>query len=89
MDRYTNSENEMVCQCCEKEMPFRLEDGLPFFVAAVFDSSCPRELQQNRIALCPVCAAKFQHARKTMDNELVECLSTKPDLHVPVQLAGK
>jgi len=32
-DLYTNSADEMICQACHQEMPFRLGDGSPYFEA--------------------------------------------------------
>ncbi|MBK8459516.1 MAG: hypothetical protein IPL43_04410 [Micropruina sp.] len=50
---------------------------------------------QNRLALCPVCAAKYQHANDTHMERLEEEILTQPidaitrELEFEVQLAGR
>jgi hypothetical protein len=51
-------------------MPFRLDDGSPYFEAIHLLHLVRQELYQNRLALCPVCAAKFQHAIGNSDEEI-------------------
>jgi hypothetical protein len=88
-DLYTNAANQMICQCCRQEMPFKLLDGeTPYFEAVEFLKECSRELVENYIALCPVCAAKFQHARATTDEELRAALPVTSVDNVSVSLAG-
>jgi hypothetical protein len=49
---------------------------------------------QNRLALCPICAAMYQHARETVDAEIRRSLieHSSPDeapfVEIPVMLAG-
>jgi len=85
---YTNDDGVMVCQCCREEMPFQLADGSYYFEAVQFDYSCDRELPQNHMALCPVCAAKYLNARTTPDTEMRLALETG-NVEIPVILAGK
>jgi hypothetical protein len=87
-DLYTNDDGVMVCQCCREAMPFQLADGSYYFAAVQFDGECDAELPQNHIALCPVCAAKYQNARTTSDAELRAALENG-NSEVPVVLAGK
>ncbi len=68
--RYKDDDGELRCQCCENPMPFRLDDGSPYFEAVQFLRLVRREITQNRIAMCPVCAAKFQHALGNSDEEI-------------------
>ncbi|MCW5941794.1 MAG: hypothetical protein KIS66_06165 [Fimbriimonadaceae bacterium] len=68
--RYTDDDEELRCQACEQPMPFRLDDGSPYFEAIQFLHLVRQELYQNRLALCPVCAAKFQHAIGSSDEEI-------------------
>jgi len=77
----------MVCQCCRSAMPFKLADGSYYFEAVQFDYGCDRELTQNHMALCPVCAAKYQHARTTPDADLRAAL-VNGNSEIPVTLAG-
>jgi hypothetical protein len=85
---YTNDNGVMVCQCCREEMPFRLADGSYYFEAVQFDYECARELLENHMALCPVCAAKYLNARTTPDAGMRLALE-KGNAEIPVILAGK
>ena len=88
-DLYTNAADQLICQCCRQEMPFKLLDGeTPYFEAVEFLTECSRELVENYVALCPVCAAKFQHARATTDEELRAALAVTNVDNVHVSLAG-
>lgn len=87
-DLYTNDDGVMVCQCCRNGMPFQLADGSYYFEAVQFDYECERELTQNYMALCPVCAAKYRNARTTTDAEMRAGLESG-DSEIPVTLAGK
>jgi hypothetical protein len=76
--RYTDEDQELRCQCCEQPMPFRLDDGTPYFEAIQLLKIIRQELYQNRIALCPTCAAKFRFALGTTDEEIYELVLTAP-----------
>jgi hypothetical protein len=81
-----------VCQICDKEMPFKVGDQY-YFEAVQFDSGAHRDLQENRLALCPNCAAKYLYARPTPIDALREDLLTQTigmsgSVSVKVQLAG-
>ena len=62
---YTNAEGQMLCQVCQKVMPFKLDDDHYYFEAVEFDRRQSREHPQNHLALCPTCAAKYKHAMGT------------------------
>lgn len=68
--RYTDEDEELRCQVCENAMPFRLDDGTPYFEAVQLLRLVRHELYQNRLALCPVCAAKFRFALGESDEEI-------------------
>jgi len=61
-ERYTNSNDEMICQICEDIMPFKKIDGDYYFEAVeIFDKeNMPKEHQIPHLALCPTCAAKYK-----------------------------
>ena len=87
---YTNEDGVMVCQCCRREMPFRCRaDGEYYFEAVGFLVDLGFELHQNHIALCPVCAAKFQAARYTDDKDLLDNLLGSKSLYTELELAGE
>jgi hypothetical protein len=71
-DLYTNPDGEMICQACHLAMPFRLEDGTPYFEAPELFQSSSAELAENHLALCPTCCAKWQHANSTSDVEICD-----------------
>ena len=92
--KYTNVNSEMVCQCCQNEMPFKIGDA--YYFEAV---QCVKEVKnhyiENRLALCPTCAAMYQHARETDDHK-IQCSIMKnnspdkaPFVEFPITLAGK
>ncbi len=83
----TNSSEQMVCQICIEEMPFKLDDGSYFFEAVQCVRELKRELPQNYIALCPVCAAMFKHVNGTEPIELKQRILNATGSEVPVTLA--
>jgi hypothetical protein len=91
--KYKNEEGQLICQCCHKEMPFKLKDG-EYYFEAIQCLKLDRFFHQNRLALCPTCAAMYQHARQTSDEE-IRCsiksipLETTLSAEIPVRLAGK
>jgi hypothetical protein len=85
----TNEEDQMVCQVCGDEMPFKLNDESYYFEAVECVKGLSRELLQNYIALCPVCAAKFRHANYTAASELKQRILSATGSEVPVTLARK
>ncbi len=68
--KYKNPEGQLVCQCCHNEMPFKLQSGEHYFEAVQCIRDMDAHHKQNRLALCPTCAAMYQHARETDDTEL-------------------
>ena len=73
---YTNDKDQLVCQICEEEMPFRRRDGRYYFEAVQLFDNLSREYAAAYVALCPLCAAKFKELVKK-DEEQRESLSTK------------
>ncbi|WP_306253517.1 sacsin N-terminal ATP-binding-like domain-containing protein [Parvularcula sp. IMCC14364] len=67
--QYTDRDGLMICQVCEKPMPFSLDDGTPYFEAVEFLSSddLSKRHKQNYLALCPNHAAMFRHANASED----------------------
>ena len=90
-EQYTNPEGQMICQVCEKEMPFRKRDGEHYFEAVEILSRehLPKEHEAQFLALCPVCAAKYKEFVKS-DEDAMKALhdalksSDKPE--VPLAL---
>jgi hypothetical protein len=68
--KYTNGQGQMVCQVCRNEMPFKLGTGEHYFEAVQAIRGLSQNYYENRLALCPTCAAMYQYARSCTDTEL-------------------
>lgn len=60
-NQYTNDMDQMICQICKEEMPFRKRNGQYYFeaVEVLSRDHFPKEHEAQYIALCPLCAAMF------------------------------
>ena len=93
--KYKNSEEQLVCQCCHEEMPFKLPSGEHYFEAVQCIEDKETRHFQNRLALCPTCAAMYQHAHKTDDTVIrrriikLDADDQAPAVEIPVLLAGR
>lgn len=91
--KYTNPHGELICQCCHKEMPFKVND-IHYFEAIQCVRGLDKHQYENRLALCPICAAMYRHARGTDDTEIRRRIishdapETTPSVEVLVSLAG-
>ncbi len=95
--KYSNADGQLVCQCCHEEMPFKLSSGEHYFEAVQCVGEKDKETRyfQNRLALCPTCAAMYRHARETDDIEIHRRIldltadDVSPSVEIQVQLAGR
>lgn len=58
---YRNTSDKLICQMCQKKMPFRLLNSQEYYFENV--QLLPKikyELKANHLALCPLCAAKYK-----------------------------
>lgn len=92
--KYINAAKQLVCQCCHEEMPFKVGDSHYFeAIQCVRDSD--KHHFANRLALCPTCAAMYQHAKETDDAEIHRLIvgheadDQAPSVEIPVRLAGR
>lgn len=71
-EQYTNDDAQMVCQICKKEMPFMNRKGKHYFKAVemLSEKYFSDEHQEQYLALCPLCAAKYK--------EFIKYLKTNP-----------
>jgi hypothetical protein len=74
---YTNDEGVMVCQICEREMPFKKLNKEYYFVICEITintkkepSEVKKEATQSYLALCPTCAAKYNVFVHTKPEEM-------------------
>ena len=62
-NRYTNTLNgNMICQICQNPMPFKDKSDNDYFVTRQLFSSkiFEKEMDENYVALCPICDAKYK-----------------------------
>lgn len=93
-NQYTNEAGQMVCQICKEEMPFRKRDGAYYFEKKeVFSRKyLPKENEAQYLALCPVCAAKYEEFIKTDDDimaELKEAIVSSDDCEIPISFGNQ
>ncbi len=90
-NRYTNDEQQLICQICKEEMPFRKRDGDFYFEAVEMFTNdvLDREHEAQFLALCPLCAAMYTEFIKKDESamkNLVETLTRSEYPEIPVQL---
>ena len=90
-EQYTNDSDEMVCQICKEEMPFKKRDGEYYFetVEALSKDYFTKEHEAQFLALCPLCAAMYKEfviLDKDAMKELHRVLKDSDDLEVSLQL---
>ena len=93
-NQYTNEADQMVCQICKEEMPFRKRDGTHYFEKQeVFSKKyLLKEHEAQYLALCPLCAAKYYEFVKNDDGimtELRERIVSADDCEIPVLLGDE
>jgi len=90
-NNYTNDADQMICQVCKNEMPFRKRDGKYYFekVEALSIDYFPREHEAQFLALCPLCAAMYNEfirndvsAMESLKKELM----TSEEPEIPIKL---
>jgi hypothetical protein len=88
---YTNDDDQMICQICKEEMPFRKRDGEYYFakVEALSPIYFPKEHEAQFLALCPLCEAMYKEFVKN-DELAMEYLSlalrTSQEFEIPLDL---
>ena len=92
-EQYTNDSDEMVCQICQEEMPFKKRNGEYYFeaVAALSKDYFPKEYEAQFLALCPLCAAMYnEFVIRAKDKDAMKglhrVLKDSDDLEVPLNL---
>lgn len=90
-NQYTNEADQMVCQICKEEMPFRKRDGAHYFEKKEVLSRkyLPKEHEVQYLALCPLCAAMYEEYVKNDEDamaDLKEKLVSADDCDVPLTL---
>lgn len=93
-NQYTNEADQMVCQICKEEMPFRKRDGTHHFEKKEVLSRkyMPKEHEAQYLALCPLCAAKYDEFVKTDDEVMIELrgkIACAEDYEIPISLGDE
>jgi hypothetical protein len=92
---YTNTDGKMVCQICKNEMPFKKRDGDYYFEAVEAFSEkkyLPKELEEQYLALCPLCAAKYKEFIKndpSSSDKFYQILKNCKETEVPLTLGSE
>ncbi len=88
----TNEDGQLICQLCEKPMPFSLPNGEEYFEAYQYSEILGKEYEANHLALCPNCAAEFKYACQTDENKRAELIldidltAAEEDLIAPIAM---
>ena len=87
-DQYTNDSEQMVCQICQDELPFKLENGSYYFEAVEVLPKYEKRIREAYLALCPNHAAAYQYANSSQ-NEMLDLIETAFGCEVEVLLGGR
>jgi hypothetical protein len=70
---YKNVNEQLICQCCQKEMPFKLRSTGEYYFEAtqIFKKINPKHYQL-RLALCPNCNAMYEHGVELEDSIIID-----------------
>ena len=90
-NQYTNEKDQMICQICKVEMPFKKRDGEYYFeaVEALSGKYFTKEHEAQFLALCPECAARYKEFIKRDEaamKNLYQAMKNSNDLEVPLKL---
>ena len=81
-ESYTNSAGQMICQMCEKPMPFKKRDGQYYFESVESLNTLPQE--HHALYLAPLCAAKYKEFVKRDPDALERLQGTLVSSHEPI-----
>jgi hypothetical protein len=93
-NQYTNDDEQMICQICKDEMPFRKRDGKHYFEKKEVLSLeyLPKEHEAQYLALCPLCAAKYREfiiSEPLAMDELKEKIANSEGCEIPILLGNE
>ena len=79
--QYTNETEQLICQICKEEMPFRKRNNEFYFEAVELLSKdyLPIEHESQYLALCPVCTAMYKEFIKSDDTKMVNLVKEIKD----------
>lgn len=86
-DQYTNSNDQMICQICRDELPFRLPSGSYYFEAIELVSEAKKRHRATYLALCPNHAAAYRYAN-AQRHSMAELVATASSKEIDIALGG-
>ena len=93
--QYTNDADQMVCQICHEEMPFRNRDGEYHFDAVeVLKDYFTKEYAAQSLALCPKCSPQYKEFIKRVPEAMEELknllmVPNSSNFSVPLKLGNR
>lgn len=88
-ETYTNEKGELICQICQKKMPFKKRNGDYYFESIELLNDIDREMEELHIAMCPLCAAMYNEfvkhdegAMESLKNALMNSEKPEVSLHL-------
>ena len=93
-NQYTNDDDQMICQICQKEMPFKKRDGEYYFETkeALSRDYFTKEHEAQYLALCPECAARYTEFVKNDEDAMkrvYDFLKNSDSLEIILQLGER
>lgn len=85
---YMNESKQLICQICRQEMPFKKPNGEYYFAKREI-TGLPKEFDVSYVALCPLCAAKYQVFIQSDDeamSDLKKAILSTQICEVPITL---
>lgn len=88
---YTNDDQQLVCQICKDEMPFKKRNGEYYFeaVEVLNGDHLSKEHEAQFLALCPVCAAMYKEFVQRNPDAMAQVASlllASQEPEIPLQL---
>ena len=94
-ESYTNEADQLVCQICHEEMPFRNRDGEYYFDAVeVLKDYFTKEYAAQFLALCPKCSPQYKEFIKRVPEAMEELknllmVPNSSNFSVPLKLGNR
>jgi len=90
-NQYTNDDDQMICQICQEEMPFKKRNGDYYFeaVEAFSKDDLSKEHEAQFLALCPECAARYKEFVKNNEDvikKVYNALKNSDEPEISLQL---
>ena len=90
-NQYINESDQVICQICKEEMPFKGRDGEYYFeaVEALSRDYFDGENESQYLALCPLCAAMYKEFVKRDENAMEDfsiAIKNSDNFEIPIKL---